>query len=94
MSNPQVTVPHTPQSPAPALKPQPPAEVCVECMMRDRDMADVDVVGPGVWARKSDADFEEAMAAEAGIDEKDELESVHVRSNHLSCDPKDPFLMS
>ncbi|BGO94372.1 RHTO0S11e03708g1_1 [Rhodotorula toruloides] len=43
----------------PHLTPQP--EICVECMMRDRDMADVDVTGPGVWERASDADFEEQM---------------------------------
>ncbi|KNZ63003.1 hypothetical protein VP01_119g14 [Puccinia sorghi] len=30
-------------------------------MMRDCDMIGIDVVGPGVWARESDADFEEAM---------------------------------
>jgi hypothetical protein len=34
-------------------------EVCIECMMRDRDMADVDVTGPGVWERDSDVWFEE-----------------------------------
>lgn len=39
-------------------------EVCVECMMRDRDMADVDVTGPNMWSRASDADFYEALAAE------------------------------
>ncbi|CAH7683130.1 expressed protein [Phakopsora pachyrhizi] len=60
-----------PSQPKP-IKPQPPQEVCLECMMRDRDMADVDVVGPGVWARKSDADFEEALAAEMNLDDQDE----------------------
>ncbi|EGG03257.1 uncharacterized protein MELLADRAFT_90271 [Melampsora larici-populina 98AG31] len=62
-------------------QPLPVAEVCVECMMRDRDMADVDVLGPGVWERKSDADFQDAMAAEAQLDETDELESLKSRSN-------------
>ncbi|CAH7669923.1 hypothetical protein PPACK8108_LOCUS4582 [Phakopsora pachyrhizi] len=60
-----------PSQPKP-IKPQPPQEVCLECMMRDRDMADVDVVGPAVWARKSDADFEEALAAEMNLDDQDE----------------------
>ncbi|GAA5860951.1 hypothetical protein JCM1840_002016 [Sporobolomyces johnsonii] len=41
----------------PHLIPQP--EVCVECMMRDRDMADVDVTGAGVWERESDAEWRE-----------------------------------
>ena len=34
-----------------------PEEVCIECMMRDRDMADVDVTSPGIWERDSDADL-------------------------------------
>lgn len=50
-------------TPPPHLVPQP--EICVECMMRDRDMADVDVTTPGVWERASDADFEEQMRWEA-----------------------------
>ena len=48
--------------PPPHLVQQP--EVCVECMMRDRDMADVDVTGHGMWERESDAEFEEVMRAE------------------------------
>ncbi|GJJ06066.1 hypothetical protein Clacol_000254 [Clathrus columnatus] len=32
----------------------PPRELCLECMMRDEDMADVDVTSPGVWERESD----------------------------------------
>lgn len=39
-------------------------EICLECLMRDRDMADVEVTGPGVWSRNSDIDFEEALRAE------------------------------
>lgn len=49
--------------PAPAQQPQV-EEVCVECAMRDQDMADVDVTGPGVWARKSDAAYEEQLRRE------------------------------
>lgn len=61
-----------PSAPAPPhLVPQ--AEICVECMMRDRDMADVDVTGEGVWARESDRDFEEALRWED--DEDDVLSS-------------------
>ncbi|KAK4050643.1 hypothetical protein OIV83_003369 [Microbotryomycetes sp. JL201] len=48
-----------PPQPPPHLVPQP--EICVECMMRDRDMADVDVLGEGVWDRDSDVEFEEAV---------------------------------
>ena len=43
----------------PHLIPQP--EVCVECMMRDRDMADVDVTTTGVWDRDSDVDWKEQL---------------------------------
>ncbi|WVQ95166.1 hypothetical protein IAU59_002260 [Kwoniella sp. CBS 9459] len=39
----------------PTIKPQ--EEVCLECMMRDRDLADVVVAGEGVWERASDADW-------------------------------------
>ncbi|CAE6517982.1 unnamed protein product [Rhizoctonia solani] len=55
--------------PAPAQPPMQPVmaaieEVCVECMMRDRDMADVDVTGPGIWARESDVWYEELVRRE------------------------------
>lgn len=40
---------------------------CVECMMRDEDMADVTVMDPDVWERASDADFYEAMQVEESI---------------------------
>ena len=39
-------------------------EVCVECAMRDRDMADVDVSSPGVWDRASDVLFEDLKRRE------------------------------
>lgn len=42
----------------------PPEEVCVECAMRDQDMADVDVTSPGVWERDSDVQFEELKRRE------------------------------
>ncbi|KAF8757057.1 hypothetical protein RHS01_03926 [Rhizoctonia solani] len=55
--------------PAPAQPPMQPVmaaieEVCVECMMRDRDMADVDVTSPGIWARESDVWYEELVRRE------------------------------
>lgn len=40
---------------------------CVECMMRDEDMADVTVMDPDVWERASDADFYEAIQVEESI---------------------------
>jgi hypothetical protein len=42
----------------------PQEEVCIECMMRDRDMADVDVSSPGVWERESDAGLRELIQHE------------------------------
>lgn len=42
----------------------PKEEVCVECAMRDQDMADVDVTGPGVWERESDGLYEELVRRE------------------------------
>jgi hypothetical protein len=34
-----------------------PEEVCMECAIRDQDMADVDVTSPGVWAHESDVHY-------------------------------------
>ncbi|KZT10645.1 uncharacterized protein LAESUDRAFT_734470 [Laetiporus sulphureus 93-53] len=42
----------------------PKEEVCVECAMRDQDMADVDVTSPGAWERESDAAYEELVHRE------------------------------
>jgi len=47
--------------PLPQPRPKPQEEVCVECMMRDRDLADVDVTSPGVWSRPRDADYEDLV---------------------------------
>ncbi|KLT43385.1 hypothetical protein CC85DRAFT_301392 [Cutaneotrichosporon oleaginosum] len=43
---------------------KPGEEICLECMMRDRDLADVDVTGDGVWERASDAALDELKARE------------------------------
>lgn len=51
---------NTVYSPSPQLQ----EEICVECAMRDQDMADVDVTSPGVWERASDVLFEELMERE------------------------------
>ncbi|KAH0827738.1 Mnd1 family-domain-containing protein [Lanmaoa asiatica] len=51
----------------PILSPNPPQaqeEICVECAMRDQDMADVIVIGPGIWDRESDVLFEELLRRE------------------------------
>ena len=42
-------------------------EVCLECMMRDRDLADVEVRGDGVWGRSSDADWDELRWREESL---------------------------
>lgn len=57
---------YTPVSPKPvSQRPSvPPEEVCVECAMRDQDMADVDVTGPGVWERESDVAYAELLRRE------------------------------
>jgi hypothetical protein len=39
-------------------------DVCIECAMRDQDMADVDATSPGVWRRDSDVDYEELLRRE------------------------------
>ncbi|EJD03362.1 uncharacterized protein FOMMEDRAFT_28864 [Fomitiporia mediterranea MF3/22] len=45
-------------------------EICVECAMRDQDMADVDVTGPGVWDRESDIHYHELCRQEAEEEER------------------------
>lgn len=39
-------------------------EVCLECAMRDQDMADVDVTSPGVWERDSDVYYQDLIRSE------------------------------
>ncbi|THH30800.1 hypothetical protein EUX98_g3380 [Antrodiella citrinella] len=51
-------------TPAYAPPQMPKEEVCVECSMRDQDMADVDVTGPGVWERESDVMYEDLIRRE------------------------------
>jgi len=54
----------------PSARPPPPKmqeEVCLECMMRDRDLADIEVNGPGCWSRQSDADWDELKWREEAL---------------------------
>lgn len=66
----QVAPNFTPSPTGPSVRPQfvqkvvAPEEVCIECMMRDRDMADVDVTGAGVWERESDVWYDELVRKE------------------------------
>ncbi|KIJ67727.1 hypothetical protein HYDPIDRAFT_83284 [Hydnomerulius pinastri MD-312] len=62
--------------------PQPPEEVCVECAMRDQDMADVCVVGPGIWDRESDVIYEELLRRE------EEEEATGVLTSECSSRPR------
>jgi hypothetical protein len=54
----------TPINPIFTSQPLPAEEVCVECAMRDQDMADVDVTSPGVWSRESDVHYYELLRRE------------------------------
>jgi hypothetical protein len=54
----------TPINPVLTSQPLPAEEICVECAMRDQDMADVDVTSPGVWARESDVHYDELLRRE------------------------------
>ncbi|KAK4686607.1 hypothetical protein P7C73_g3518, partial [Tremellales sp. Uapishka_1] len=55
----------TPSRPPKGLQQQ--EEVCLECMMRDRDLADVDVYGEGVWERSSDIAWEDMKERENAL---------------------------
>jgi hypothetical protein len=52
--------------------PVPQEEICLECAMRDQDMADVDVTSPGTWDRESDVLYEELLRRE----EEDQLAGI------------------
>jgi len=54
----------TPINPVFASQPLPAEEICVECAMRDQDMADVDVASPGIWSRESDVHYDELLRRE------------------------------
>ena len=54
----------TPINPIFTSQPLPAEEVCVECAMRDQDMADVDVTSPGIWSRESDVHYDELLRRE------------------------------
>ncbi|KAG1751533.1 uncharacterized protein EDB91DRAFT_1234870 [Suillus paluster] len=62
--------------------PVPPEEICVECAMRDQDMADVVVVGSGIWDRESDVLYEDLLRREQ------EDEAAGVLSSECSSKPR------
>ncbi|KAG2126303.1 hypothetical protein DEU56DRAFT_862294 [Suillus clintonianus] len=62
--------------------PVPPEEICVECAMRDQDMADVVVVGPGIWERESDVLYEDLLRREQ------DDEAAGVISSECSSKPR------
>ncbi|KDQ57623.1 hypothetical protein JAAARDRAFT_69719 [Jaapia argillacea MUCL 33604] len=90
----------------PILSPNPPPqeEVCVECAMRDQDMADVDVTTPGVWDRDSDVFYIELIQREeeeeaAGLPPPDDPSRPRSKGGRLteynlkiwlSINPKEP----
>lgn len=61
--------------------PPPQEEVCVECAMRDQDMADVDVTSPGVWERESDALYEDLVRREHEEEASDFVSTESHKSN-------------
>lgn len=80
-----ITAAATPDPINPILSPnlpQPQEEVCVECAMRDQDMADVVVVGPGIWDRESDILFEELLRRE------EEEEASGISASDCSSRPR------
>ncbi|KAK0242013.1 hypothetical protein EDD85DRAFT_919915 [Armillaria nabsnona] len=83
----------TPNPVNPVYSPTPPPprqeEVCVECAMRDQDMADVDVTSPGMWERESDVLYEELKRREeeeevTGIVNVDEPQRPRAKGGRLT----------
>ncbi|KAJ9104107.1 hypothetical protein QFC19_004091 [Naganishia cerealis] len=54
--------------------PPPQEEICMECLMRDRDLIHVAVTPPRVWARASDADLRDLLSREREFDDHWEAE--------------------
>lgn len=92
-AGPPAATPRSPQSLMPPVDQRPPQpqtrggpkaapvvveEVCIECMMRDRDMADIDVTGEGVWERDSDVWYRELVRREQEEEMRARLEGVPV----------------
>lgn len=48
-------------------RPPPQEEICLECMMRDRDLADVTVIGDDAWERASNEAWEESKRREVEL---------------------------
>jgi hypothetical protein len=48
--------------------PPPREEICLECLMRDRDLSHIDVLTPGIWRRTSDAGFTRMLVDERSFD--------------------------
>jgi hypothetical protein len=69
-------------NPVPVFKPNDGREICVECAMRDQDMADVDVTTPGVWERESDAAYHDLCRLEA----EEEEERARARTSNSSAE--------
>lgn len=59
-------------------------EVCVECAMRDQDMAGVDVTSPGVWDRESDALYDDLVKREQEEDACEVFSTESHKSNRSS----------
>ncbi|OCF32661.1 hypothetical protein I316_05582 [Kwoniella heveanensis BCC8398] len=83
----------------PTLKPQ--EEVCLECMMRDRDLADVIVSGEGIWERTSDADWrdlewrEQALLKSMGnLDDNTSITGILGRAADESSEDSDSTSVS
>ncbi|TFY51747.1 hypothetical protein EVG20_g10856, partial [Dentipellis fragilis] len=86
--------PRRPTRSTPVFSPPPPApapveEVCVECAMRDQDMADVDVTGPGVWERDSDVYYLDLLRQEKE-EEATGAPPARPRSPAALANPKEP----
>ena len=75
------SAPPNPINPIYMPNPPPQEEVCVECAMRDQDMADVDVTSPGVWDRESDVQYEELLRREQEEGTSEGISSESHRSN-------------
>lgn len=72
----------------PKLAPVVVEEVCIECMMRDRDMADVEVAADGVWERDSDADYRDLLRTEEEVEYRARMSGAPADYQQVSSKPR------
>jgi hypothetical protein len=65
-------------------------EVCLECMMRDRDLADVVVAGEGAWERDSDVAWKDLKERERELTKSWNDDALSVSGTSFEDESSEP----